>query len=93
MTRTELIQKLAAAHPLLAVKDVDLAIRVILNTLSETLAQGGRVEVRGFGSFALSHRPPRTGRNPRTGASVYVPAKHFPHFKPGRELRQRVDRK
>ncbi len=93
MTRSELIHKLSAAHPLLALKDVDLAVRVILDTMAEALAQGGRVEVRDFGSFALNHRPPRAGRNPKTGTKVAIPARSVPHFKPGLALRQRVNRR
>lgn len=72
-------------------RDTEIAVRLILEAVSEALANGSRVEVRGFGSFALSHRPPRVGRNPKSGEQVTVPAKHVPHFKPGKELRERVD--
>ena len=68
-----------------------MAVRVMLDALSTTLSRGGRVEVRGFGSFGLNYKPPRQGRNPKTGAKVSVPAKWLPHFKAGKELRERVD--
>ena len=91
MTRAELIAKLASDHPQLTSKDIELTVRTILDEMSRVLSKGGRVEVRGFGSFNLNHRPPRNGRNPKTGAPVLVPAKYFPHFKAGKELRERVD--
>jgi integration host factor subunit beta len=91
MTRSELIANLAARHPQLLAKDAELAVKVILDTLGETLAEGGRIEIRGFGSFALNYRPPRQGRNPKSGDKVQVPAKYVPHFKAGKELRERVD--
>jgi Bacterial nucleoid DNA-binding protein len=72
-------------------KDVEIAVKLILDRVSQSLAQGERVEIRGFGSFALRSRPPRVGRNPRTGEMVQVPAKRVPHFKAGKELRLRVD--
>ncbi len=91
MTRTELIQNLSLSFPQFPLKDIDLTVRVILDKLSHTLAQGGRVEIRGFGSFSLNHRPPSKGRNPKTGATVLIPAKYVPHFKPGKKMRERVD--
>ncbi len=90
MTRSDLIARLAELHPQLLAKDTELAVKVILDTLSSTLSRGGRVEIRGFGSFALNYRPPRQGRNPKTGDNVKVPAKYVPHFKAGKELRERV---
>ena len=90
MTRSDLIARLAELHPQLLAKDTELAVKVILDTLSATLARGERVEIRGFGSFALNYRPPRQGRNPKTGETVMVPAKYVPHFKAGKELRERV---
>jgi len=72
-------------------RDTELAVRLILDAIGDALAEGSRVEVRGFGSFALSYRPPRLGRNPKSGDQVVVPAKHVPHFKAGKELRERVD--
>ncbi len=91
MTRSDLIAKLAEHYPQLLVKDVELAVRVVLDTMSSALSRGGRIEIRGFGSFALNYRPPRTGRNPKSGDRVQVPAKYVPHFKAGKELRERVD--
>jgi integration host factor subunit beta len=91
MTRSDLIAKLAERYPQLLAKDAELAVKVILDTMSATLAGGGRIEIRGFGSFALNYRPPRTGRNPKSGDKVQVPAKYVPHFKAGKELRERVD--
>ncbi len=72
-------------------KDVELAVKELLEQMSSALSRGERIEVRGFGSFSLHHRPSRVGRNPKTGDSVKVPDKHVPHFKPGKELRERVD--
>ena len=90
MTRSELVMRLADLQPKLLAKDVDLAVKVILDSMSDTLSRGGRIEIRGFGSFGLNHRPPRQGRNPKTGAKVEVPAKYRPHFKAGKELRERI---
>lgn len=91
MTRSELIQRLAEQFPQLTLKDIDLTIRTLLDEMSMSLAKGNRAEIRGFGSFTLNYRPPRKGRNPKSGASVSIPAKYVPHFKPGKELRERVD--
>ena len=91
MTRSDLIAKLAERYPQLLAKDAELAVKVILDALSGTLTRGGRIEIRGFGSFSLNYRPPRTGRNPKSGDKVQVSAKHVPHFKAGKELRERVD--
>jgi integration host factor subunit beta len=91
MTRAELIQKLASSHPKLTLKDIELTIHTILNEMARALATGGRAEIRGFGSFNINHRPPRKGRNPKTGVPVMIPAKYVPHFRPGKELRERVD--
>lgn len=90
MTRSDLIARLAELHPQLLAKDAELAVKVILGAMSTTMSYGGRVEVRGFGSFGLNYRPPRQGRNPKTGEKVKVPAKYVPHFKTGKELRERV---
>lgn len=95
MTKSELIA-LLAEDPLLVqdrmtFKEVDEAVNKIINVMAATLAEGNRIEIRGFGSFALNYRPPRKGRNPKTGASVEVPAKYAPHFKAGKEMRERVD--
>jgi integration host factor subunit beta len=91
MTKSELIAQLSAKQPQLDYRDVELAVKELLEQLSAALASGKRIEVRGFGSFSLHYRPPRVGRNPKTGDTVNVPDKHVPHFKPGKELRERVD--
>ncbi|WP_027966638.1 integration host factor subunit beta [Halomonas halocynthiae] len=91
MTRSELIEQIAMKQPELSVKDVEAAVRMILDDISHALSSGGRVEIRGFGSFSLHYRAPRTGRNPKTGESVVLEGKHVPHFKPGKELREQVD--
>jgi integration host factor, beta subunit len=90
MTRSELIARLAARFPQLSGKDAELAVKATLEGLSNTLTKGDRIEIRGFGSFALNYRPSRTGRNPKTGETVPVPAKRVPHFTAGKELRERV---
>jgi integration host factor subunit beta len=91
MTKSELIEILASRHNQLAPKDAELAVKTMLDAMAQTLAQGDRIEIRGFGSFGLNYRPPRTGRNPKTGEKVLVPKKYVPHFKAGKELRERVD--
>lgn len=91
MTKSELIAKLAVRFPQLVVKDAELSVKAILDAMAEKLAGGQRIEIRGFGSFSLNFRPPRLGRNPKTGAKVQVPEKYVPHFKAGKELRERVD--
>lgn len=91
MTKSELIESLAAKHPHLSPREIEQAIKEMITYMSETLATGERIEIRGFGSFSLHYRPPRLGRNPKTGASVQLPSKHVPHFKPGKELRDRVN--
>ena len=91
MTKSELIEQLARLQGQLAVKDVELAVKGMLDQMSDALAGGERIEVRGFGSFSLHFRPPRVGRNPKTGMSVSLPGKYVPHFKPGKELRSRVN--
>lgn len=91
MTRSDLVRELAAKlHPL-TTKDAELAIHAILNEMARYLVKGGRIEIRGFGSFHLNYRPPRKGRNPKSGATVMIPAKYSPHFRAGKELRERVD--
>lgn len=91
MTRSDLIDLLTARFPMLTSADVAAAVKAILGAMTEALEEGERIEIRGFGSFSTSIRPPRVGRNPKTGATVEVPAKHAVHFKPGLELRERVD--
>jgi integration host factor subunit beta len=91
MTKSELIEALAKRQTHLAFGDVELAVKNVIEQMSQALASGERIEVRGFGSFALHYRPPRMGRNPKTGDAVALPGKHVPHFKPGKELRERVN--
>lgn len=90
MTRSDLIARLAKLQSRLS-KDADLAVKVILDALSNSISRGEHIEIRGFGSFGVNYRPPRQGRNPKTGDKVEVPAKYVPHFKAGKELRERVD--
>jgi integration host factor subunit beta len=88
-----LISRLAARYPQLVAKDAELAVKTILDAMVKSLLQGERIEIRGFGSFDLNYRPPRVGRNPKSGEKVKVPEKYVPHFKAGKELRERVDSK
>jgi integration host factor subunit beta len=92
MTKSDLIARLAERFPQLIAKDADFAVKMILDTLSEALVRGDRIEIRGFGSFSLNYRPSRVGRNPKSGDMVRVPEKWVPHFKAGKELRERVDK-
>ena len=92
MTKSDLIAQLAERFPQLVAKDADFAVKMILDALSEALVKGDRIEIRGFGSFSLNYRPPRVGRNPKSGDKVSVPEKWVPHFKAGKELRERVDK-
>ena len=85
------IDALAAGFPQLPARDIDFAVNTILDAMVDALAEGKRIEVRGFGSFSLSQRAPRVGRNPKSGERVMVPGKKVPHFKAGKELRERVD--
>lgn len=91
MTRSELVHALAKRFPQLSSMDAEVSVREILDAIAAALISGNRVEIRGFGSFCLNYRPPRIGRNPATGEKVNVPAKRMPHFKAGKEMRQRVD--
>ncbi len=91
MTKSELIEALTLRQAHLKADDVDLAVKTMLDQMGDALANGDRIEIRGFGSFSLHFRPPRIGRNPKTGDSVALPGKHVPHFKPGKELRERVN--
>ena len=92
MTKSELIEALAQKQSQLAYEDVELAVKSMLDLMAQTLASGERIEIRGFGSFSLHYRPPRTGRNPKTGDAVTLASKYVPHFKPGKELRERVNK-
>lgn len=96
MTKSELMYRLAERYTEeegenLTGRDIDQSVKLIVDTMSRALARGQRIEIRGFGSFDLNHRPARIGRNPKTGEQVQVPSKNVPHFKPGKELRERVD--
>jgi len=90
MTKSELIEKLATDFPHIQVKDVESSVKEILEQMAQSLAANERIEIRGFGSFSLHYRAPRVGRNPKTGDKVELDGKHVPHFKPGKELRDRV---
>ena len=91
MTKSELVEVIASKQSQLSVKDVELAVKTIIDHMSQALAEGQRIEIRGFGSFSLHYRAPRVGRNPKTGESVDLPEKYVPHFKPGKELREKVN--
>jgi integration host factor subunit beta len=93
ITRSELVELLSEQFPQLLPKDVELAVKTLLDTITQALASGKRIELRGVGSFVLHHRPARVGRNPKSGEQVMIPEKKVPHFKPGKELRERVDYK
>ena len=91
MTKSELIESLALRQNKKAFNDVELSVKSVIEQMSQALSTGERIEIRGFGSFSLHFRPPRMGRNPKTGSAVALPCKHVPHFKPGKELRDRVN--
>ena len=90
-TRTEIIQAISGRFPNLSHADVEVSVKEILGAMHRALVRGDRIEIRGFGGFHLNYRPPRTGRNPKTGALVAVPGKHVPHFKAGKALREAID--
>lgn len=91
VTKSELIEVMAKEQSHLAFKDVELAVKCMIEQMSQSLSSGDRIEIRGFGSFSLHYRPARMGRNPKTGDSVALSGKYVPHFKPGKELRDRVN--
>ncbi len=91
MTKSELIERIADRQEQLSVKDIELAVKTMLEHMSQILASGERIEIRGFGSFSLHYREPRVGRNPKTGELVQLSGKYVPHFKPGKEMRDRVN--
>ena len=91
MTKSELIARLATRYPQLVAKDAEYAVKMVLDAMTDSLVHGQRIEIRGFGSFGLNYRPARVGRNPKSGEKVEVPEKFVPHFKAGKELRERVD--
>jgi integration host factor subunit beta len=91
MTKSELIEAISLKQTQLTQRDIDSAVKALLEQMAQALEKGERIEIRGFGSFSLHFRPPRMGRNPKTGDPVSLPAKYVPHFKPGKELRDRVN--
>jgi integration host factor subunit beta len=91
MTRSDLVEELANRFGQLTHRDAEFAVKTILDAVSDALVRGHRIEIRGFGSFSVNRRPPRMGRNPRSGESVAIPEKRVPHFKPGKALREAVD--
>lgn len=91
MTKSELIERISINQDQLPQKDVELAVKMMLDSMTKALTKNRRIEIRGFGSFCLHYRAPRTGRNPKTGTTVELPGKYVPHFKPGKELRERVN--
>ena len=91
MTKSELIERIAVRQAQLSTKDVELAVKCVIDQMVNGLASGQRIEIRGFGSFSLHYRAARVGRNPKTGEQVQLPGKHVPHFKPGKEMRDRVN--
>ena len=91
MTKSELIERIARKQPHLPYKDVELSVKTLIEQMAKNLSTGQRIEIRGFGSFSLHFRPPRIGRNPKTGEAVALSGKYVPHFKPGKELRERVN--
>ena len=91
MTKSDLIEKISFSQGHLSYRDVELSVKTIIEKMSDRLSSGERIEIRGFGSFCLHYRAPRMGRNPKTGEKVSLRAKHVPHFKPGKELRERVN--
>lgn len=91
MTKSELIELIAQKQKHLSYKDVEFAVKTMIEQMAQSLASGERIEIRGFGSFSLHFRPPRMGRNPKTGDPVPLAGKYVPHFKPGKELRERVN--
>lgn len=93
MTRSDLVEELAARFGQLTQRDAEYAVKTILDALSDALVRGHRIEIRGFGSFSVNRRPPRMGRNPRSGEAVHIPEKRVPHFKPGKALRETVDQR
>ncbi len=91
MTKSDLIERILSRQPQLSSKDVELAVKTLIDHMSQSLSSGERIEIRGFGSFSLHYRSPRQGRNPKTGEMVELKGKFVPHFKPGKELREQVN--
>jgi len=93
MTRSDLVEALASKFSQLTHRDAEFAVKAILDAMGDALVKGHRIEIRGFGSFTVNRRSPRVGRNPRSGESVMIPEKRVPHFKPGKALREEVDKR
>lgn len=91
MVKSELINQIASKQENLSLKDVELSVNQVIEKMSEALGTGVRIEIRGFGSFCLHYRPPRRAHNPKTGERVHTTAKYTPHFKPGKDMRERVN--
>lgn len=91
MTKSELIDRLADRQKYLSIRDIDTSVKMMLEEMIDSMSRGERIEIRGFGGFSLNYRKPRIGRNPKSGESVALQAKYVPHFKPGKELRERVN--
>jgi len=91
VTKSELVDQIALRKNNLSLKQVESSVKLLLDCMTDTLATGGRIEIRGFGSFSLHYREPRKGRNPKTGEKVHLSSKYVPHFKPGKELREQVN--
>ena len=91
MNKSELIERIIDQQEQLSVRDVELAVKTMLEHMTQVLSTGERIEIRGFGSFSVNYRAPRIGRNPKTGETVELEGKYVPHFKPGKELRDRVN--
>ena len=91
MTRSDLVEELSNQFGQLTHRDAEYAVKTLLDAVSDAMVRGHRIEIRGFGSFSVNRRPPRMGRNPRSGESVDIPEKRVPHFKPGKALREAVD--
>src|ERR1043165_383432 len=88
MTRSDLVEELASRFSQLTHRDAEYAVKTILDAMSDALVRGHRIEIRGFGSFSINRRPPRMGRNPRSGESVHIPETRVPHLKAGKALRE-----
>ena len=91
MIKSELVERIAKQNPHLYHHDAERIVQTVLDTIAESLMSGERVELRGFGAFSIRHRDARNGRNPRTGKTVIVQAKHVPHFKPGKEMKRKLN--
>ncbi|MDP0589843.1 MAG: integration host factor subunit beta [Candidatus Endonucleobacter bathymodioli] len=92
MTRSELIERIVELQLQLSIKDVEMAVKTVIDQMAHALSNGNRIEIRGFGGFSLHYRPPKSGRNPKTGETIHLKEKYVPHFKPGKDMRNRVNK-